>query len=73
MAPVEDNDSGMESQDGSQSVDQEQEEPITEIPGRAKKQPEIENGDDDEVDPLRFSANHVEILISATVKLLPIT
>lgn len=46
MAPVEDNDSGMESQDGSQSLDQEETE--KEFTSKGKKQPEIESGDDDD-------------------------
>ncbi|KAJ8965339.1 hypothetical protein NQ317_002831 [Molorchus minor] len=41
MAPGDDNDSGMESQDGSQSLDQQDTE-------TEKKQPEIENADDDD-------------------------
>ncbi|KAJ8964531.1 hypothetical protein NQ314_004826 [Rhamnusium bicolor] len=47
MAPVEDNDSGMESQDGSQSMDQDE---LTEkeFTAKEKKQPEIENAEDDE-------------------------
>lgn len=46
MAPVEDNDSGMESQDGSQSIDQEE---SKEKGSKEKKQLEIEENEDDEV------------------------
>lgn len=73
MAPVEDNDSGMESQDGSQSLDQEQEDTTSEFTSKAKKQPEIENGDDDEVNLFRFITNIMEIAIFTTLKLLSIT
>ncbi|XP_018562687.1 mitochondrial import receptor subunit TOM22 homolog [Anoplophora glabripennis] len=48
MAPVEDNDSGMESQEGSQSIDQE--DTTSDFTSKEKKQPEIDNGDDDEPD-----------------------
>lgn len=46
MAPIDDSDSGMESQDGSQSVDQD--ETLTKS-SRDKKYPEIENDIEDEV------------------------
>lgn len=46
MAPIDDSDSGMESQDGSQSLDQE--ETLTKS-SKDKKYPEIEDNIEDEV------------------------
>ncbi|KAG5881994.1 hypothetical protein JTB14_028595 [Gonioctena quinquepunctata] len=49
MASVEDNDSGMESQEGSQSLDQE-DTTEKEYSSKQKKQPEIDSSEDDEPD-----------------------
>lgn len=52
MAPAEDHDSGMESQEGSQSIDPEMEkdsrEEVTDGEPSSKKQPAIEGSDEDE-------------------------
>lgn len=53
MAPVEDNDSGMESQEGSQALDDTLKE--DDFTSTEKKQPEIEAADEDEV--LEFPLN----------------
>lgn len=64
MAPAEDHDSGMESQEGSQSVDpdfeKESRDESTEKEPPNKKQQAIESGDDDEeVSVFRFLNNEL--------------
>lgn len=68
MAPAEDNDSGMESQEGSQSVDVDLEKEPQDVSetkeAPTKKQPAIEPSEEDDEVMLRYFHSHLEFIIN---------